>query len=67
MRLTLRATVLSILLTLLLGSMAALGYSSYRNARFTADDLTSQVLEQTALRVDQQINHLLLAATTQGE
>jgi adenylate cyclase len=67
MRLTLRATVLSILLTLLLGSMAALGFSSYRNSRFTAEDLTTQVLEQTALRVDQQINHLLLAATTQGD
>jgi adenylate cyclase len=67
MRFTLRATLLSILLTLLLGSMAALGYSSYRNARFTADDLTTQILEQTALRVDQQINHLLLAAATQGD
>jgi adenylate cyclase len=66
MRFTLRATVLSILLTLLLGSMAALGYSSYRNARFTADDLTTQILEQTALRVDQRINGLLLTANSQG-
>jgi adenylate cyclase len=67
MRLTFRATLLSILLTLLLGTVAALGYSSYRNARFTAEDLTTQILEQNSLRVDGQINGMLRAANAQGE
>jgi adenylate cyclase len=62
MKLTLRVTVLSILISLLLVTVAALGYSSYRNTRFAAADLSTQILEQTSLRVDQQLNDLLLTA-----
>src|SRR5207245_1732367 len=32
----------------------------------TADDLSGQILEQTALRIDQQINELLFSANHQG-
>src|SRR6202011_5297969 len=59
-------TLTSTLLTVILVTVAALGYNSYRNARFTAQDLSEQFLEQTALRVDYQINDLLHNANEQG-
>jgi hypothetical protein len=40
MKFTLRATLTTILLTLLALTVSSLGYSSYRNARFTAGDLS---------------------------
>jgi adenylate cyclase len=67
MKLTLRVTLTAILLALTVVTVAALGYSSYRNARFTADDLTAQVLEQTTQRLDAQINDLLRTANVQGQ
>ena len=67
MKLTLRVTLLSILLLLLGFTVAGLGLSSYWNARSAADDLSRQILEQTALRIDCQINELLLTANRQGD
>src|SRR5437588_5741206 len=66
MKLSLRVTLTSILLTVILVTVAALGYNSYRNARFTAHDLSQQILEQTSLRVDHLINDLLQTANEQG-
>jgi hypothetical protein len=40
MKVTLRLTLLSVLLGLLFLTVTILGYSSYANARFTADDLS---------------------------
>jgi adenylate cyclase len=66
MKLSLRVTLLTILLTLLLATVGALGFSSYRNARFTADDLTAQILAQTALRIDRQLREPLRTAQRQS-
>jgi adenylate cyclase len=57
---------MSILLGLTLVTVAGLGYNSYRNARFIAHDLSQQILQQTSLRVDHQINDLLHSANEQG-
>ena len=51
---------------LVLVTVVGLGTVSYRNARFTAEDLSTQILEQTSQRVDVQINSLLLTANAQG-
>jgi adenylate cyclase len=66
MKLTLRATLLTILATLLLITVGAVGYSSHRNARFIATDLSNQILEQTSCRIDHQLNALMRIANCQG-
>src|SRR5438552_652139 len=48
MKFTFRVTVMTILLSLIVLTVAALGIRFYANARFTADNLTRQILEQTA-------------------
>jgi adenylate cyclase len=67
MKLTLRFTLTAILLALTVFTVASLAYVSYRNARFTADDLSAQILDQNSQRVDSRVNSLLLAANTQGD
>ena len=62
MKFTLHFTLTAILLTLVFLTVAALGYSSYRNARFTADDLSAQILQENVEHVDSQINDLLHTA-----
>ena len=59
---TLRVTLTTITLTLTMLTVASLGYSSYRNARFTADDLSEQILDQNSRLVDAQVNALLMTA-----
>src|SRR4051812_14270954 len=66
MKLSLRVTLTSILLGVILLTVAGLAYNSHRNARFIAHDLSQQILEQTSLRVDHQINDLLYAANEQS-
>src|SRR5712691_11851853 len=66
MKFTLRVTVLTVLLVLVVATVAGLGWNSYRNARFTADDLSAQVLDQASLRVDHQMNDLLITANEQA-
>ena len=66
MKFTLRATLTTILLSLLALTVSSLGYSSYRNARFTANDLSDQILDQTSKLIDSQINDLLHSANEQG-
>lgn len=66
MKITFRATMTTILLTLVLVTVVGLGTVSYLNARFTAEDLSNQILDQTSQRVDVQINSLLLTANAQG-
>jgi adenylate cyclase len=65
MKLTLRITLLTIMLTVVGFTITGLGVTSYWNARASADDLSRQILEQKLLRIDQQINALLLTATKQ--
>ncbi len=66
MKPTLRLTLTTILLSLLILAMGTFGISFYRNARYTATDLSSQVLEQTSALVDAQINDVLHSAVEQG-
>ena len=67
MKLTFRVTLLSVLLLLLGFTVAGLGFNSYWNANSAAEELSRQVLEQTSLRVDCQINELMRMANRQGE
>jgi len=62
MKATLRVTVMTAMLGLVILTAIALGLSATHNARFTANDLTAQLLEETALRIDQQINGLMFTA-----
>ncbi|HEV3449307.1 MAG TPA: adenylate/guanylate cyclase domain-containing protein [Gemmataceae bacterium] len=66
MRLPFRYAVLAVLLGLLGATVLLLGISSYANARFTAKDLSDQILEQTTARVDQQIAEILSEALEHG-
>ncbi|HKM52885.1 MAG TPA: hypothetical protein VJY33_05690, partial [Isosphaeraceae bacterium] len=67
MKITFRATMLTVLLTLITLTVAGLGYSSYRNARFAAKDLSIQILQQTSRKIDQQLHTALIIANSQGE
>src|SRR5437773_6235611 len=58
MKFTLHVTVLTVLLVLVFATALGLGWNAYRNARFTADDLSAQILDQASLRVDNEINDL---------
>ena len=59
MKLTFRTTLLSILVSLLLATVAVLGGASYFNIRFAAQDLADQILDQTSLRIEEEIDQLL--------
>ncbi len=63
---SLRLTLTTILLVLLLLTMGTFGYCFYRNARATADDLSAQILEQNSALVDSQVNEMLHLANEQG-
>ena len=56
MKLTFRVTLLTILLSLVMMTVVSLVVLGYSNGRTVAADLSRQVLEQTALRIDQVIN-----------
>jgi adenylate cyclase len=58
-----RITLLTILITLVAMTVFVVSVISYRLARFTANDLARQLLEQTMARVDSQIDGLLGQAT----
>jgi adenylate cyclase len=66
MKLTLRVTLTTTLVTLILVTVIALGYNAHRNAVFTANDLSSQILEQDAELVEAKIDTLLEVANRQG-
>ncbi len=65
MRLRFRVTLFLILSTLIVLTVATVGISSFLNAQAAARELAGQILEQTALRVDQQVEKLLSEATSQ--
>src|SRR5438105_4755973 len=67
MRLPFRYALLAILAGLLGSTVTLLGINSYANARFTANDLSTQLLEQTSARVDQQIAEILSEAIEHGD
>jgi adenylate cyclase len=62
-----RVVMMTAVLTLLTITVVSLGSLSTLNARFAAEDLSKQILQQTALRVDTEINELLLIANSQSD
>jgi adenylate cyclase len=66
MKLTLRVTLTTTLVTLILVTVVALGYNSDRNAKFTTSDLSAQILDQDAKLVESKIDALLDVANRQG-
>jgi adenylate cyclase len=67
MKFTLRLTLTTTLVTLIVLTVAALGYNSHRNARFTAEDLSSQILDETSMLVESHIDSLLTQASREGD
>src|SRR6266481_947003 len=66
MKLTLRFTLTTTLVTLIGLTVAALGYNSHRNARFTAEDLSSQILDETSKQIESQLDTILKVASMHG-
>ncbi len=66
MKLSLRVTLTTTLLTMIVLTVAAVGYNAHRNARFTAEDLSSQILDQYSRLIDSRIDSLLETADRQG-
>jgi adenylate cyclase len=62
MKIPFRMTLLSLLLTMVGVTVLLIGSLSHRQALFTADDLVTQYLDQTAERVDLEISDLLARA-----
>jgi adenylate cyclase len=65
MKFRFRVTLLTIVIGLILLTVAAVGVASFLNARSAAEEMAGQILEQTALRVDQQVDKILGEATAQ--
>ena len=63
MKFSLRITLLMIFSVLIGTTVLVVGIISYRNARFTANNLARQLLAQTMARIDSEINNLLGQAT----
>lgn len=53
MTVTFRAAMTGALLAVLIPTVAVLGVSAYHNGRSTVEDLTGQILEQTAFRIEE--------------
>jgi adenylate cyclase len=63
MKFTFRVTLLTVVLGLLVITVGGLGVSSYRNTKRSANDLSAKILEETAARIDQEINNELINAS----
>ena len=66
-KVTFRTTLFALLLGVLLTSLISLGISGYIYARFAVSNLGDQVLDQTAARIDQHIQHALDTAEDEAE
>ena len=66
MKLPLRVALTTTLVALIVLTVAAIGYVGHRNARFTAEDLCSQILDKNSEIVESQVNSLLDVASRQG-
>jgi serine phosphatase RsbU (regulator of sigma subunit) len=62
----LRTALIATLSQVLLITILAIGATSHWSARSTAQDLSSQILEETCHRVEQDVAHLLEMAVTQS-
>jgi len=67
LRVPFRIALSTILAILLLGTVAGIGILSYSNLRKNADDLSSQVLDQTSRRIETWVGNLLARANDQSQ
>lgn len=67
MQVSFRATLFSLMLTVLLIGVLSLGLAAYFYAQFSANDLGGQVLQQTVERVAQHVRHSLQEAESEAE
>ncbi|MGE3805554.1 MAG: hypothetical protein AB7K24_12840 [Gemmataceae bacterium] len=66
LKLTFRVTLVSAMIALLAVAMVLQGTNAYNNGVYTVKDLSQQLLEQTALRIEREIEVRLSAANRQG-
>jgi adenylate cyclase len=67
MRITFRIALSSIFAVLLIGAVAVIGVLSYSNLRKNADNLSSQVIDQTSSRIELWVKNLLSKANDQNQ
>ncbi|WP_159079973.1 adenylate/guanylate cyclase domain-containing protein [Methyloceanibacter sp. wino2] len=67
MRISFRATLLTLMLAVLLTAVALLGTAAYLYARFAVQDLGAQVLTQASERVEQHVQHALDVAEDEAD
>jgi len=67
MKLRFRTTLLLVLLTIVVATVAAIGLSGYHTARFTTEELSRQVLNERSARIQQRIISMLQGAAAQSE
>lgn len=67
MRISFRATLLTLMLGVLLTAVALLGSAAYLYARFAIQDLGAQVLAQASERVEQHVQHALDVAEDEAD
>ena len=67
MRISFRATLLTLMLAVLLTAVALLGTAAYLYARFAVRDLGAQVLDQASKRVEQHVQHALDVAEDEAD
>ncbi len=67
MRVTFRIALSSIFAVLLIGAVAVIGVLSYSNLRKNADNLSSQVIDQTSSRIELWVKNLLSKANDQNQ
>lgn len=65
MKFRLRVTLLALLIGLILASVATVGVASYLSSESAAEEMAGEILEQTSLRVDQQVDKITSEATGQ--
>jgi len=66
-RVPFRVALSTVFMALLVGAVAVTGILSYNNLRKNADQLSSQVLDQTSLRIESWIGNLLSRANDQSQ
>ncbi len=66
-RVPFRVALSTVFMALLVGAVAVTGILSYHNLRKNADQLSSQVLDQTSLRIESWIGNLLSRANDQSQ
>jgi adenylate cyclase len=67
MKIRFRVTIMTILLSVLIATVFALGGSSYYNAHFNANELSKQIHDQTSARVEERLASLVSTAEEESD